>query len=224
MLDELSIEELDKKINLKPLTNNKILKQLFIKNEYLLKRFLISILHLNIKPNECNIHYLDKEIPIEIYEKKKDTIEYNISINECIFICLETNKNTFQYLNNYLYLSKYDRKVETIIDLSKYTNIQIILNDTDKSNNLGEDIIVPYSIKTNTIYINSDIIYLKYLNYYYELYQNINIKKEESDYWQAMLMAKTFTELNNILKKFLPNNLRKRIIKEVYEISKEGLK
>lgn len=224
MLDELSIEELDKKINLKPLTNNKILKQLFIKNEYLLKRFLISILHLNIKPNECNIHYLDKEIPIEIYEKKKDTIEYNISINECIFICLETNKNTFQYLNNYLYLSKYYREDETIIDLSKYTNIQIILNDTDKSNDLGEDIIVPYSIKTNTIYINSDIIYLKYLNYYYELYQNINIKKEESDYWQAMLMAKTFKELNNMLRKFLPNNLRKKIIKEVYEISKEESK
>ena len=194
MIDETYTKELDDNLEMQSLTNNIMLKNLFERNEYILKRFLISILHLDINPNECIIHHADKEY--------SHPIDFNISINDSIFINIESNK-----------------KEQAIKDLSKYTNIQLILNASDTSNNLGEDIIVPYSIKTNSIYLESDIIYLEYLDYYYKLYHNETIKKEESDYWLAMLMAKNFTELNDILSKFLPNNLKEKIIIDVKNLS-----
>ena len=35
---------------------------------------------------------------------------------------------------------------------------------------IGEDIIVPYSIKTNSIYLEENKIYIRYLDYYKKLY------------------------------------------------------
>lgn len=51
-------------------------------------------------------------------------------------------------------------------------NIQLNINVKDKSKTLGEDIVVQYSIITNTIYINNDITYIRYHDYYRNLYYN----------------------------------------------------
>ena len=215
MIDELSLEELDERIEMQSLTHDIMLKNLFERNEYLLRRFLISVLHLNIRPNECKVHFLNKEIPVtNCYEYKK-ALDFNVSINDHIFVNIELNKSVSHYLETKQVL----KRGQSIKDIVKYTNIQLNLNAYDKSNNLGEDIIVPYSIKTDSIYVDNDVIYLEYLDYYYHLYYNENIKKEESDYWLAMLMAKNFTELNDILSQFLSDNLRKKIVNDVYHLS-----
>ena len=173
------------KIKIIPLTNTNILIKILEKNPYILKKFLISILHLNIKPKKCTIYYVNKHHPIE----NKNNI--NININNYIFINIKLHKK------------------ETF----KYKNIQLILNTEDKNKHIGEDIIVPYSLKTNSIYNKTDIIYIRYLDYYNKLYHHNTIKKAE-DYWLAMLTSKNTIELNNILKKLLSNKLRKIIIRQ----------
>ena len=168
---------------------------------------------------------MDKEFPVINYKEYKKRLDFNISINDCIFVNIELNRSSFNRVKyrNYLYHSKqvsYSLKSgQDIRDLPEYIYIQLNLNAYDKSNNIGEDIIVPYSVKTESIYIENDVIYLKYLDYYYKLYYHENIKKSESDYWLAMLMSKNFTELNDILSRFLPDSLREKIVKDVYQLS-----
>ena len=215
MIDELSLEELDERIEMQSLTHDIMLKNLFERNEYLLRRFLISVLHLDIRPNECKIHFLDKGLSVTNCCEYKKILEFNVSINDCIFVNVELNKSVSHYLETKQVL----KRGQSIKDIVKYTNIQLNLNAYDKSNNMGEDIIVPYSIKTDSIYLDNDVIYLMYLDYYYHLYYNKNIKKNESDYWLAMLMAKNFTELNDILSQFLPDNLREKIVRDVCNLS-----
>ena len=228
LLDKINTDtlaKLDKKIKLQPLTYDIMFKNLFKRNIYAFKRFLITVLHLNIKPEECIIHFINNELDIINHREKRKIIDFNIRINDSISINVELNRKTFKNIKrrNYLYHNKQVsytlKRGQDIKDISKYTNIQLNLNAYDESNNLGEDIIVPYSLKTSSIYIENDIVYLRYLDYYYKLYYNENILKTESDYWLAMLMSKNFVELNNILSHFLDKDLREKIIKDVLNLS-----
>ena len=51
------LEKFDKSVKMQSLTYDVMLKNLFVRNEYIFKRFLISILHLDFYPEECKIHY-----------------------------------------------------------------------------------------------------------------------------------------------------------------------
>lgn len=48
--------------------------------------------------------------------------------------------------------------------------MQLNLNVIDKSINIGEDIVVSYSLKTKSVYVDNDIVYLRYLDYYKNMY------------------------------------------------------
>ena len=89
---------------------------------------------------------------------------------------MEMNRTSFENVKrrNFLY---HNKKTSTILKrgmkintLDKYKVIQLNLNYYDKSINIGEDIIVPYSIKTNSIYLEENKIYIRYLDYYKKLY------------------------------------------------------
>ena len=220
-----SLEILDNNIKMQSLTYDIMFKNLFKRNIYAFKRFIITVLHLDIEPEECNIYFLDNELDIINYKEKRKITDFNITINDSISVNIELNRKTFKNVKrrNHLYHNKqvsYSlKRGENIKNLLNYTNIQLNLNAYDKSSNLGEDIIMPYSLKTSSIYIENDIVYLRYLDYYYKLYYNKSIKKEESDYWLALLMSKSFTELNNILSQFLDNDLREKIVKDVLMLS-----
>ena len=73
----------------------------------------------------------------------------------------------------------------------------------------------------NTIYLNNEKTYIRYLDYYRKLYYNSDIKLKEDEYWLAMLTAIDYVELNQILSKFLPKDLRKEIIKNVIDLSQD---
>ena len=110
---------------------------------------------------------------------------------------------------------------EEIKRISQITNIQLNLNIREKTSNLGEDIVVPYSIKTNTIYLNNQKTYIRYLDYYRKLYYNEDIELKEDEYWLVMLTSQNYLELNEILSKFLSDELREEIIKDVIDLSKD---
>ena len=105
--------------------------------------------------------------------------------------------------------------------LGEITNIQLNLNVKDKSLNLGEDIVAPYSVISNTLYVNNDKTYIRYLDYYRNLYYNNSIELTEADYWLVLLTSRDYMEFNDILSNFVDDNLRIELVKEVIFLSND---
>ena len=224
-INEKSLEKLDKEVKMIPLTIDIMLKNILESNDNICKEFLINVLDLGISPDDCKIIHHNKELPLDNYKEYKKTVDFNIEINNSIFINMEMNRTNFNNVKNrnFLYHSK---KTSTILKRGKklksindYKVIQLNLNAHDKSSNIGEDIIVPYSIKTNSIYIKENKIYIRYLDYYRTLYYNEDIKKTNSDYWLAILTSENFTELNDIASKFLDTGKREKLVRDVLKFS-----
>ena len=224
-INDKSLHDLDKNIKMIPLTVDIMLKTILENDDDICKMMLISILDLGINPDDCIINHHNKELPLDNYKEYKKIIDFNIEINNSIFINLEMNRTSFNNvkIRNFIY---HNKKTSTILkrgnklkDIDKYRLIQLNLNAYDKSNNIGEDIIVPYSIKTNSIYVRENKIYIRYLDYYRSLYYNEDIEKTESDYWLAILTSRNFTELNNIASKFLDDEKREKLVRDVLKFS-----
>jgi len=223
------IEKIDKEIKMIPLTFDLVFKNLFENNEFALKRFLISVLHLGIELSECNVFFSSKELPISHYNEYRKTVDINVTINDIIFINIELNRTSFNKVKrrNHIYHNKVVsltlKKGDKIEVLKEMINIQLNLNVVDKSINIGEDIIVPYSIKTNSVYIDNDIVYLRYLDYYKNMFYNKFIKMKEDELWLAAIMSEDFKTLNEILGRFLEDDLREKLVKDMVRISMDDV-
>ena len=213
-----------KVIKMCDLTDDVIFKKLFKANELMLKRFLISVLHFDFKPEDIKITFNDKEV-LEPKEKThKFTYDYSITINNNIFLDLEVNNEHFSQKKNKSFLY-HARQISSSLNVgenyqkfSDQTFIQLNINAKDESK-VGEEIIVPYNTITNSVYMANVITYLRYIAYYKKMYYNKFIYKKEEDYWLAMLSAKSFSELYKILDDFLEEELKDRIIKDVIRLS-----
>jgi len=223
------LEEIDKNTKMIPLTFDIVFKNIFEDNKEALKRFLISVLHLDIEPYECNVTMHTKELPLTHYKEYKKTVDINVEINDKIFINIELNKTSFNKVRrrNHLYHNKVVsltlKKGDKIEILKEMLNIQLNLNVLDKSINIGEDIVVPYSLKTNSIYVDNDIVYLRYLDYYRRMYYNKNVEMKEDELWLAAFMAEDFKSLNEILSKIIEDNLREKLVKDMVRISMDDV-
>lgn len=218
----------DKIVMMPDLTNYRVFKMLFKFNEKMFKRFLVSVLHFEFKPENVNLIYLDKEILDPKPKTHGSTYDYYININNNIYVDLEVNKKEFDLYKDksFFYqvkqISSSLNIVENYEDFEKKTYIQLNLNASDKTA-FGEDIVCPYSIVTKSVYLTNVMTYLRYLDYYRNLYYNKFIDKEESDYWLAMLTAKSFTEIYKILSSFLDEKDRDEIIRDVINLSMDAL-
>ena len=231
MIEEINIdnlEELEIKHPMIPLTFDRMLKALFENNQDIYKMFISSVVHLDL--NDIDMEIKNTELPTSNGYEYKKIIDFNVDINKNILLNIELNRTYFNSVKqrNRIYhakkISMNLKKGDNKDKLKDITNIQLNLNVKDKSNNLGEDIVVPYSIITNTIYVNNDITYIRYLDYYRNLYyNNKDIELEESDYWLVMLTANSYVELNEILSKFLSDELRIRIVKDVIKLSSDEM-
>ena len=169
------------------------------------------------------------ELPVSHYKEYKKTIDFNVDINKNILLNIELNKSYFKNvkLRNHFYKSKKIsmnlKQGDDIKKIKELKNIQLNLNVKDKSTTLGEDIVVPYSIITNTIYINNDITYIRYLDYYRNLYYNGDVKLTEDEYWLALLTSENYMELNDIASKFLNDETREKLVKDVIRLSNDEL-
>ena len=223
------LEEIDKSIKMIPLTFDLVFKNIFENNELALKRFLISVLHLDIEPYECNVTLYTKELPLSHYKEYRKTVDINVVINETIFVNIELNKTSFNKVKrrNHIYHNKVVsltlKKGDKIEILKEMLNIQLNLNVEDKSINIGEDIVVPYSLKTKSVYVDNDIVYLRYLDYYKNMYYTKVIEMKEDELWLAAIMAEDFKTLNEILSKFLDSDLREKIVKDMVRMSMDDV-
>ena len=212
-----------------PLTFDRMLKAFFEENSDIYKMFIISVVHLDLLKDDMNLEIKNTELPVSHYKEYKKTIDFNVDINKNILLNIELNKSYFKNvkLRNHFYKSKKIsmnlKQGDDVKKLKELKNIQLNLNIKDKSTTLGEDIVVPYSIITNTIYINNDITYIRYLDYYRNLYYNGDIELTQDEYWLVLLTAENYMELNDIAGKFLSDETREKLVKDVIKLSNDEL-
>ena len=115
-------------------------------------------------------------------------------------------------------------------NLKKLDNLyfyQINLNVKDKkdeySNKLtkGTRTICAVELESQIIYLKNDITYIKYLEFYRNLYYNKGEKLTESEMWLVMLTSKNYKELYETLGYILNNEDRNKFIRKVIELSND---
>ena len=161
-INEQTLKEIDNNIKLIPLTYDFSFKSVFNKNLELLKEFLIDVLHLEYQREELDIRILNNELPKEIYSEYQKRIDVNIVLNDDIYVEIEINKENFELVKyrNKMYADKlYSMLLESGENARKLEYIrfyQLNLNTENKSEKVGEHIIVPYDISTDSVYISNE--------------------------------------------------------------------
>lgn len=175
------LKEIDKEVELVPLTYDFSFKRMFANdgvNDYLiLKKFLISVLKLDLDYVTCPIIVLCNELPKENKHEYHKTLDINVRLNNNIHLDLEMNQSKYDMVvtRNGLYESKlftmaFESGTKNDEFLKQYI-CQLNLNNYEKvkSNDEideihGEDIVAFTSMKTGNIYLKNRITILKYLS------------------------------------------------------------
>ena len=228
LLTKEELKQIDKEVTLIPLTYDFSFKRVFNNNLELLKDFLISVLNLEyiLDPKECKIELLPNELPKENKNEYKKTLDISVVLNEEVHVDIEVNRESFNdiKLRNLMFADKgYSMLLETGDNyhlLNDKILYQLNLNAREKQILIGDDIVVPYGLKSKMVYNENKKIVIKYLAYYRHLYYNKGTKKK-SDIWLAALTAETFSELEEMLSHILTPKDKDRFIREVIEMSKE---
>ena len=219
---------LDNEIELIPLTFDIVFKGVFSRNIDLLKRFLNEILNLELDVKLMKVRFLNTELTKQNKKEYQKRIDLYVCINGNTYIEIEINRSNFERvkLRNYLYGSKvFSMLIDTGESVSKLEDmyfIQLNLNTKDKSLNYGEDVIVRYSLTNECIYMEQDKIFLKFLEYYRNLYYTDIDKLDEGGVWLAGLTSTTFVELFDIYSHILNDDELTKLLKDVIDMSMEN--
>ena len=220
------LEEVDKEIKMIPLTFDVVLKGVFERNRDLLKKFVISVLKLDIDESYTDIEVTKNEFLKENIKEHQKRVDILVILNDNIYVDIEINRSSFEKskFRNSLYCDKlYTTLLETGEKASSLKNFylyQLNLNTEDKSTPYGEDRIILYSTATKEIFIDNKIMILKYLEFYRKLYYTNVDNLKEDEIWLASLTAKNFTELNEMLSHILDDIDRSKFVKEAIRMSK----
>ena len=221
------------KIPLIGITMDKMFKAIFIPNEKLLKRFILSQLPLELEEDEVKLQILNSELPVSNIKEYKKVVDVIVSLNDNIYVNLEVNRQSFYKVKNrnYLYKNKMiNQTLKSGDKLEKIDNIyyyQINLNIKDKKDEYDKKItkgtrtICAVELESQIIYLKNDITYIKYLEFYRNLYYNKGEKLTESEMWLVMLTSKNYKELYETLGYILNNEDRNKFIRKVIELSND---
>ena len=221
------LKMLDSEIEMIPVTFDPVFKRVFGNNLDLLKRFLNEVLVLDLDVDVMELQILNNELPREDMREYQKKIDVYVCINGSFYVDIEINRSNFNRvkMRNYLYSSKlYSMLLDSgkkVSDLDSKYFCQLNLNTMDKDFDYGEEIIVPYSLTTKSVYIEQDKIVLKYLEYYKKLYYTDKKKLDEAGLWLAGLGATTFAELFEIFSEILEADVLTNFIKDVIEMNEE---
>ena len=229
ILDKEYLMKVDMDLKMIPLTFDVVLKGVFERNQDLLKRFIISVLKLEIDLSNTDIEITKNELLKENVKEYQKRVDILVILNDKIYVDIEINRSSFEKskFRNSLYCDKlYTTLLETGEKASELKNFylyQLNLNTEDKSTPYGEDMIVMYSTTTKEIFIDNKIMILKYLEFYRKLYYTNVDKLKEDEIWLAALTARNFTELNKMLAHILNDVDRSRFVKEAIRMSKSKI-
>ena len=220
--------ELDKTFEIIPMTSDSMFKAMFTYDLDILKEFLILETGLNLNPKETSITLLNSELTKSKIKEYKKTIDIYVNLNDQICINCELNNSSFNdYLavRNELYTSKlFTLMFESGDGKDKFLSkrlIQLNLNTENISINYGEDIILPYGVKTGKFYSQNKETILKYLAYYKNLYYNLGVKLNKAELWLVVILCENLVELYDLLENLLTKEKRDKFIRKVIEMSKD---
>ena len=218
--------KLDQEREFIPLTFDGMFKGIFKKDLDLLRDFILSQIGLKIDNDRCKIEIMDSELVKDKIDEYQKTVDINVLINN-LCVNIEVNREYFKNVEqrNFLFADKLCTMMlnrgESVESLRNKYLIQINLNAIDKydedNNKLsyGTDTIVSYGLNTGKIYHNNKFVYVKYLEYYRELYYNEGEKLDESCLWLVLFTSKSFFEMYNILGELFDNDRREQFIRNV---------
>lgn len=218
------LENLEKTLSLIPLSYDRVFKSVFKINLDILKEFLKVSIPTNINDND-SINLLDSEIPVTNKNEYKRTVDILVVINNKIYIDVELNKSKFEYVSdrNFSYGDIIStRVIETGEDINnlKYKYIyQLNLNENPYEDVLEDDIVL-YGLKTHKIYNSNRHTLTKSLELYRNLYYNESDRSKEV-IWYTMLTSRTFTELYELALKVLEEDKVQRLMEAVINMSKD---
>ena len=218
------LENLDQTLSLIPLNYDRAFKSVFKINLDILKDFLKVTIPININDND-SINLLDSEIPVTSKNEYKRTVDILVVINNKIFIDVEMNKSKFEYVSerNFSYGDIIStRVIETGEDINnlKYKYVyQLNLNESPYEDILEDDIVL-YGLKSHKIYNSNRHTLTKSLELYRNLYYNEGDRSKEV-IWYTMLTARTFSELYELARQVLDEDKVQKLMEAVINMSKD---
>ena len=219
------LEKLDQELSSIPLSYDRAFKSVFKINLDILKDFLKVTIPININDND-SINLLDSEIPVTSKNEYKRTVDILVVINNKIFIDVEMNKSKFEYVSsrNFSYGDIISTRViemgEDINNLKYKYVYQLNLNESPYEDILEDDIVL-YGLKSHKIYNSNRHTLTKSLELYRNLYYNEGDRSKEV-IWYTMLTAKTFSELYELARQVLDEDKVQRLMEAVINMSKDG--
>ena len=87
--------ELDKHLELIPITFDSMFKSVFLKNKEILKKFIISLLEERLDPNECNIEILNNELVKDRTNERKKVVDIYVLLSGYVYVNIEVNRSYY---------------------------------------------------------------------------------------------------------------------------------
>ena len=157
-------EKIKENIELIPLTRDFMFKHIFTNNPNILKKFLISVLKLNINPELASIVVESNELVKSSDKEYHKTVDIYACINNNLRIDIEVNTEKFSAIKarNALYLNKIAIDTTnsgfTYQDISKVYFYQLNLNVHKLDKNLDEEYLLMSSENHQLLLDNYKIV------------------------------------------------------------------
>jgi len=231
MEDIVKLDE--EKVPLIAITMDKMFKAIFMDDVKLLKKFILSQLPLELEEDEVKLQLLNSELPVSNIKEYRKIVDIIVSLNDNIFVNLEVNRQSFYKIKNRNYLYKNSMINQTlksgdklkILDNIYYYQINLNVKDKkdeyDKKITKGTRTICTVELESQIIYLKNEVTFIKYLEFYRDLYYNKGIKLTESEMWLVMLTSKNYKELYETLGYILDKDTRNSFIRKVIELSND---
>lgn len=222
--------KLDREKEFIPLTFDGMFKGLFKKNLDLLKDFIFSQIGLEIDSDMYKIQLLDSELFKDKVDEYQKTVDIYVQLNN-IFVNIEINREYFKNVEtrNFIFADKLHTMMlhrgDDVKTLDDNIFIQINLNAIDKYDDdhnklkYGTDKIVYYGLDTGKVYNSNKYSYVKYLEYYRDIYYNKDEKLDKACLWLVLFTSKSFLEMYNILGKLFDDEKREQFIRNVIDMN-----
>lgn len=224
----------EKELILIPLTKDFMFKRVFSLNLNIFKKFLISVLRLDINPKDVNIILENVELTKSVRKEYRKTVDILVTLSNPkhdnnISIDVEVNSSRFDDIKfrNVLYHEKisttYVEEGSNLKNLSNYFFFQLNLNVHKFKDNVGEKIFSYREVITNEELTPNLKIIHKSLDYYYELYYTSGKNVSEDVIWLSLLSAKTFEELNEMSGLIMSKKEKENFVRSAKEASRDKL-
>ena len=166
-----------------------------------------------------------ENLPVLNKKEHGEIVDIFVVINEKIFIDIEMNRSKFENVleRNIEYKNRASNVIfergKNIKQLKEKRLYQLNLNANPYEEVL-DDTIVLYGLKTKRVYSSNDMI-VKGLERYRDLYYNEN-NREKEVIWLTALTARTFTELYELVSLVLEEDEVRRLMEEMVNMSMDG--